>query len=38
MLDVGSVLDAGYVRDAPRPYQLRAISGARKAGALQSAP
>lgn len=38
MLDVGSVLDAGYVRDAPQPYQLRTISGARKAGALQSAP
>jgi len=38
LLDVGSVLDAGYVVDAPRPYQVRAISGARKAGALQSAP
>lgn len=38
LLDLGSVLDAGYVFDAPRPYQLRAISGARKAGALQSAP
>lgn len=38
LLDVGSVLDAGYVFDAPRPYRLRAISGARQAGALQSAP
>lgn len=38
LLDLGSVLDAGYMFDAPRPYQLRAISGARKAGALQSAP
>ena len=38
LLDVGGVLDAGYVSDAPRPYQLRAISGARIAGALQSAP
>ena len=37
-LDLGSVLDPTYVRDAPRPFQLRAISGARKAGALQSAP
>ena len=37
-LDLGSVLDASYVRDAPRPFQLRTISGARKAGALQSAP
>lgn len=37
-LDVGSVLDAAYVRDAPRPFQLRAISAARKAGALQLAP
>jgi hypothetical protein len=37
-LDLGSVLDASYVRDAPRPFLLRAISGARKAGALQSAP
>ncbi|PZO12684.1 MAG: hypothetical protein DCF26_18395 [Burkholderiales bacterium] len=37
-LDVGSVLDTSYVLDAPRPYQLRSISGARKAGALQSAP
>lgn len=37
-LDLGSVLDPTYVRDAPRLFQLRAISGARKAGALQSAP
>lgn len=37
-LALGSVLDASYVRDAPRPFQLRAISGARRAGALQSAP
>lgn len=37
-LDLGGVLDATYLRDAPRPFQLRAISGARKAGALQSAP
>lgn len=37
-LDMGGVLDTGYVLDTPRPYQLRAISGARKAGALQSAP
>ncbi|MBT9464338.1 right-handed parallel beta-helix repeat-containing protein [Hydrogenophaga sp.] len=38
LLALGSVLDASYVRDAPRPLQLRAVSGARKAGALQSAP
>ncbi len=37
-LALGSVLDASYVRDAPRPFHLRAVSGARKAGALQSAP
>lgn len=37
-LDMGGVLDAGYVLDAPRPYQLRSLSGARKAGALQSTP
>ena len=37
-LDMGSVLDASYVLDAPRPYQLRSLGGARKAGALQSAP
>jgi hypothetical protein len=32
------VLDANYTREAPAPYTLRAISSARKAGALQSAP
>ncbi|KRC04380.1 hypothetical protein ASE11_04825 [Hydrogenophaga sp. Root209] len=37
-LTLGSVLDATYVRDTPRPFQLRALSSARKAGALQSAP
>ncbi len=37
-LAMGSVLDASYVRDTPKPFQLRAVSGARKAGALQSAP
>lgn len=37
-LEMGSVLDATYVRDAPRPFHLRPISNARKAGALQSAP
>jgi hypothetical protein len=37
-LDLGGLLDASYVRDTPRPFQLRTISGPRKAGALQSAP
>jgi hypothetical protein len=37
-LDVAGSLDASYVRDTPRPFQLRAIGGPRKAGALQSAP
>ena len=37
-LDLGGVLDASYLRDAPRPFQLRSLSAARKAGALQSAP
>ncbi|WP_332741726.1 hypothetical protein [Hydrogenophaga sp.] len=37
-LTLGSVLDATYVRDTPRPFQLRVLSSARKAGALQSAP
>ncbi len=38
LLDLGGVLDASYLRDAPRPFQLRSLSAARKAGALQSAP
>lgn len=37
-LDMGRVLDAAYLRDAPKPLQARALKGARKAGALQSAP
>ena len=38
LIALPSVLDASYTHDAPAPYALRAISGARKAGALQSAP
>ena len=36
---LGSVLDAGYTSDAPRPMTVRTLSGAAsRAGALQSAP
>jgi hypothetical protein len=38
LISLPSVLDANYTREAPAPYTLRTISGARKAGALQSAP
>jgi hypothetical protein len=38
LISLPSVLDANYTREAPAPYTLRAISSARKAGALQSAP
>ena len=37
-LNVGGTLDPLYVRDTPRPFQLRVISGPGKVGALQSAP
>lgn len=37
-LNAGGTLDASYVLDTPRPFQLRAVSGPRKVGALQSAP
>lgn len=37
-LNLSTVLDATYVHDTPKPFQLRPISAARKAGALQSAP
>jgi hypothetical protein len=37
-LDLGGLLDASYIRDTPRPFQLRVISGPLKAGALQTAP
>lgn len=30
--------DAAYTRDAPRPYQTRALGSGRVAGAIQSAP
>ncbi len=40
LIPLTGVADAGYVRDAPAPFVLRALpaGGARKAGALQSAP
>jgi hypothetical protein len=38
LIALPSVLDPTYVAEAPAPYTLRTISGARKAGALQSAP
>jgi hypothetical protein len=38
LIALPSVLDATYTRESPAPYTLRAISGARKVGALQSAP
>ncbi|WP_332751631.1 right-handed parallel beta-helix repeat-containing protein [Hydrogenophaga sp.] len=38
LIALPSVLDPTYTADAPAPYTLRTISGARKAGALQSAP
>ncbi|MGE0098158.1 MAG: hypothetical protein AB7S86_07390 [Hydrogenophaga sp.] len=38
LIGLSTVPDATYTRDAPAPYTLRTISGARKVGALQSAP
>ncbi len=38
LISLASVPDATYTRDAPAPYVSRAISGSRKAGALQAAP
>lgn len=38
LIALSVVPDASYTRDAPAPYALRAISGSRKVGALQSAP
>lgn len=38
LISLPSVLDSNYTSEAPAPYTLRSISGARKAGALQSAP
>jgi len=37
-LALSGVPDAAYTHDSPRPYAWRAIAGARRAGALQSAP
>jgi len=38
LIGLSGVPDATYTRDAPAPYASRAISGSRKAGALQAAP
>ena len=38
LIALPGVPDATYTRDAPTPYASRAISGSRKAGALQAAP
>jgi hypothetical protein len=38
LIALPGVLDPTYTADAPAPYTLRTISGARNAGAIQSAP
>ncbi|MGQ3113951.1 MAG: right-handed parallel beta-helix repeat-containing protein [Hydrogenophaga sp.] len=38
LIGLAGVPDATYTRDAPAPYASRAITGSRKAGALQAAP
>ena len=38
LVGLSTVPDANYTRDAPAPYTSRAISGGRKAGALQVGP
>jgi hypothetical protein len=38
LIALPGVPDATYTRDAPAPYASRAITGSRKAGALQAAP
>jgi hypothetical protein len=38
LISLPSVLDLNCTREAPTPYTLCTSSGARKAGALQSAP
>ncbi|MDP3835528.1 MAG: right-handed parallel beta-helix repeat-containing protein [Hydrogenophaga sp.] len=38
LISLPSVLDSTYTREASAPYKLRTLSGARKAGALQSTP
>lgn len=39
LIGLSGVPDAGYTKDAPRPYQSRAITGStRVSGAIQSAP
>jgi len=38
LIALTTVPDSTYTRDAPAPYVSRAISGARKVGALQAAP
>ncbi len=38
LIGLAGLPDATYTRDAPAPYASRAISGSRKAGALQAAP
>lgn len=38
LIGLGSVLDASYAKDSPRPLSTRTVSSPSKAGALQAAP